>query len=117
MRHVQDLDGLIATWAGRHDIAELDAILVRADIPSTRVYTIADCAADAQFLHRGMVRQVEDPLLGPTLHPGVVPRVDSASDPVRWTGPAIGAHTGQILQGLLGYSADRMQTLRDGGIV
>jgi crotonobetainyl-CoA:carnitine CoA-transferase CaiB-like acyl-CoA transferase len=117
VRHVQVLDGLIGAWAGSQDIAALEAILVEADIPSTRVYTIADCAADPQFRHRGMVRPVEDPLLGATLHPGVVPRVDGHADPVRWTGPAVGAHTDQLLHDLLGYSADRVQALRDAGIL
>jgi hypothetical protein len=43
-------------------------------------------------------------LIGPTLHPGPVIRLDGEApdDVVRWTGPAAGAHTDFVLHTLLG---------------
>ena len=45
-----------------------------------------------------------DPLIGRTLHPGPVIRLngESPEDVVRWTGPAVGAHTDLVLHTLLG---------------
>ena len=113
--HVAELDALIGGWAGRLEADALEAVLQTANIPHTRVYTVADCAADEQFLARGMVRRQHDPLLGDTLHPGVVPRVDTPPDPVRWTGPDVGAHNDAVLGGLLGYGADRIAGLAASG--
>lgn len=106
------LDRLIGDWTAGLDAAELEAALRRADIPHTRVFTIADIAADAQFRARGMVQQVDDPLLGPVLHPGMVPRMDSQPAAPRTTGPAIGADNEAILTGLLGYTAERFAVLK-----
>jgi formyl-CoA transferase len=117
VKNVAALDALISGWAGAMDATALERILAAADIPSTRVYTIADCAADPQYRARGMIREVDDPLLGRTLHPGMVPRIDGVDDPLRWTGPAIGAHTGEVLGTLLGYSASRIEALRRDGVI
>ncbi len=105
------LDRLIGEWTATLGAAELDAALADADIPHTRVYTIADIAADEQFLARAMVQEVADPLLGPVLHPGVVPRMDGVPALPRSTGPAVGADTRAVLRDLLGYDAATIERL------
>ncbi|SFK28993.1 CaiB/BaiF CoA transferase family protein [Falsiroseomonas stagni] len=110
------LDEAIGAWAARLEAAELERLLEAADVPATRAYTIADCAADPQFRHRGMVRQVEDAALGPMLHPGIVPLLPDDPGAVRWAGPPVGAHTGEVLAGLLGLSAAEIAALHQEGI-
>ena len=109
------LDGEIGAWTARHDAAELERLLEAADVPATRAYTIADCAADPQFQHRGMVREVEDAQLGPVLHPGIVPLLPEDPGAVRWAGSPVGAHTEEVLAGLLGLSAAEIAALRQEG--
>jgi crotonobetainyl-CoA:carnitine CoA-transferase CaiB-like acyl-CoA transferase len=81
------------------------------------VYSAADCAADPQFLFRGMVREVEDGLLGPVLHCGIVPHVSDNPGAIRWTGPAIGQHTDEVLTELLALGPERLADLRAGGTI
>lgn len=109
------LDAIIGEWTAGLEASALEAILLAADIPATRSYTAADIAADPQFRHRGMVVEVEDPLIGRTLHPGVVPRIDGGAAPVRWTGEEVGAGADAVLGGLLGYPAERIAALRASG--
>ena len=47
-------------------------------------------------------------LIGPTLHPGPVIRMDGEApeDVVRWTGPEAGAHTDFVLHTLLGLARE-----------
>ena len=115
--NVGELDRLIGAWTGGLDAAALDAALERADIPHTKVLTVADIAADPQFRVRGMVQDVADPILGPVLHPGTVPRIDGADPAPRFTGPAVGADNEAVLRDLLGYAPDRLAALRDGGVL
>ncbi|MDJ0386779.1 CoA transferase [Roseomonas sp. E05] len=117
VRNVAELDALIGAWAARFDAPALEAMLAEADIPSTRVFTIADCAADPQFRAREMVREVADPLHGPVLHPGVVPRIDGAVPPPRSTGPEVGADTADVLRDLLGLGADEVAALQEAGVL
>jgi crotonobetainyl-CoA:carnitine CoA-transferase CaiB-like acyl-CoA transferase len=115
--HVKELDAIIADWTRRFAAADADATLSEADIPCTLVYTAAECAADPQFRHRGMVREVEDPLFGRVLHAGVVPHVPDQPGQVRWPGPPVGAHTGEVLSELLGMRPEEIEALRAEGVV
>jgi crotonobetainyl-CoA:carnitine CoA-transferase CaiB-like acyl-CoA transferase len=99
-----ELDAVIGAWTATLSAKEAEERLEAADVPCSRLYEIADCAADPHFLARGSVQAIDDPLIGRTLHPGPVIRLDG--DPVEnvvaWTGPAVGAHTEYVLNTLLG---------------
>jgi formyl-CoA transferase len=98
------LDTVIAAWTRTMSAADAEAVLEAADVPCSRLYDIADCAADPHFLARKSVQAVDDPLIGRTLHPGPAIRLDG--DPpeaaIGWTGPVVGAHNAYVRGVLLG---------------
>ncbi len=102
--HRDALDTAIAAWTRTLPARDAEARLEAADVPCSRLYDIADCAQDPHFRARQAVQTVNDPLIGTTLHPGPVIRLDG--DPpksvVAWPGPAPGAHTDHVLHTLLG---------------
>jgi formyl-CoA transferase len=97
------LDVAIAAWTRTLPAKQAEARLEDADVPCSRLYDIADCANDPHFLARASVQEVADPLIGRTLHPGPVIRLDG--DPpesaIGWPGPEAGAHTEYVLNVLL----------------
>jgi formyl-CoA transferase len=103
-RNRDALDTAIAAWTRTLPAKDAEEVLERAEVPCSRLYDIADCATDPHFLARKAVQSVDDPLIGTTLHPGPVIRMDGEEpeDVVRWTGPAAGAHTDFVLHTLLG---------------
>jgi len=117
VRHAAELDDIIGAWTKRASAAELERWLTEADVPCTEVYTAAEIARDEQFRARGMVRDVADPLFGTVLHPGVVPHIADDPGGVRWPGPPIGAHTEEVLSGLLGLSGPEIASLRQEGVL
>jgi crotonobetainyl-CoA:carnitine CoA-transferase CaiB-like acyl-CoA transferase len=100
------LDAAIATWTQTLAAKDAEAILEAADVPCSRLFDIADCAADPHFRARHAVQDIDDKLIGRTLHPGPTIRLDGErpEDVVRWTGPAVGAHTDHVLHTLLGLT-------------
>src|SRR3546814_284097 len=116
VEHSQELDVLIGQWTQALTAADLQEKLNDAGIPSSKAYTAADAAEDPQYRYRGMVREVDDPALGPVLHSGVVPHVPESPGEVRWTGPAIGQHSDEILA-LAGYAAVEIAAFRDRGVI
>ncbi len=103
-----DLDAVIGAWTRTLPVKQAESLLEDAEVPCSRLFDIADCAADPHFLARKAVQAVDDPLTGPTLHPGPAIRFDGErpEDVVRWTGPAVGAHTSYVLHTLLGLPRD-----------
>jgi crotonobetainyl-CoA:carnitine CoA-transferase CaiB-like acyl-CoA transferase len=102
-RHREILDEAIAAWTAQLAASDAEAVLEAADVPCSRLYDIADCANDPHFRARGSVLEINDPLLGRTLHPGPTIRFDGdkPEEVVAWPGPAVGAHTAYVLEQLL----------------
>jgi len=122
VKNIEALDAEIAAWTSTLTLEDLEKAVAEADIPSSRIYDTADIAADPQYLERGMVHKVNDPRLGEVLHPGVVPRFEGADSNVseggvRWAGPAVGAHTDDVLGKDLGLSADEIAHLKKEGVI
>jgi crotonobetainyl-CoA:carnitine CoA-transferase CaiB-like acyl-CoA transferase len=115
--NVDGLDEIISAWTRQFPVRELERRLTEADIPSTQVYSAAECATDPQFLHRGMVREVNDDLLGPILHSGIVPHIPDNPGAIRWTGPAAGQHTKEVLGELLAMRPEQVDSLREEGVI
>jgi formyl-CoA transferase len=91
--HMHALDAIVGSWTQRFDGAELEAMLQAAEVPASRVYTIADIYADPHFAARAMLQLVPHPVLGHTTQAGVVPRLSATPGRIRHTGPELGAHT------------------------
>ncbi|MEZ5842466.1 MAG: CoA transferase [Hyphomicrobiaceae bacterium] len=117
--HIDELDAIIGGWVAGLDAEAVLALMDQGNIPASRIYTVADIAADKQYRARDMVVEVADPLLGGVLHPGVVPVVEGLdrTAQIRWPGPAVGQHTSEVLADLLGYDEARISALREEGII
>lgn len=98
------LDAAISAWTRTLPAQQAEAVLDAAEVPCSRLFDIADCAADPHFRARAAVQAVDDPLIGRTLHPGPAIRLDGEApeDVVAWPGPAAGAHNRYVLEELLG---------------
>ena len=101
--HARELDTLIAAWTRTLPAAEAEARLEEADVPASKLFDIADIAADRHLRARGSVLDVDDRLLGRTLQFGTAIRFDgdAPADFLRWPGPALGEHTDYVLGTLL----------------
>lgn len=117
VRHAADLDRIIGDWTASYPSESLMVLLAAHDIPASKAYTAIDCATDPQYLYRGMVREVADPLFGKVLHCGIVPHVPESPGTIRWTGAPIGHHTREVLNEILGMSFDQISALQKAGAI
>jgi formyl-CoA transferase len=111
-----ELDQVIAGWTGRHDLDHVLAALEKADVPSGKVYSVADIVSDAQYLARGMIEQHSLPDGKPLKLPGIVPKLSATPGATTWVGPALGAHNAEVLAAL-GYNDAQQAEYKQRGII
>ncbi len=114
----EEIEGIVADWAGRHDADEIVRILNDAGVICGPIYTIADIFEDEQVRARGMLVEHDDPELGTFLGPGIVPRFSETPGEVRW--PATwedGSHNQEIYGGVLGLPDDELAELREQKVI
>ena len=114
----EEIEGIVAEWAGRHDAAEIDRILNEAGVICGPIYTIADIFEDPQFQAREMLLEHVDPEFGPYIGPGIVP--EAVRDAGR--GALVGDLGGgqpqrEVYGGLLGLSDDELDALKQEGVI
>ncbi len=111
------IDDLIARWTTRHELAELEAMLEKALVPATRVFTIADIFGDPHYRARGSIVEAPDEDLGGVAMAAVVPRLSDTPGKVRHSGHRVGQDTRRVLQELLGLAPERIDALARAGVV
>jgi len=113
----EELEGMIQDWVGQQELAPLEAMLIQADVPATRIFTMADVFEDPHYAARGTVARVPHPALGALAMAAPAPHLSASPGEIRWPGRAIGADTRAVLADQAGYDQARIQQLIEAGIV
>ena len=116
VQHCAMLDQAITAWTSHHSTDDVLAALERAEVPSGRIYSVADIVADPHYQARDMLLQAQLPGGASVKMPGIVPKLSDTPGEVRWQGPALGEHTGSVLSEL-GFANEDIERLRREGAV
>jgi formyl-CoA transferase len=114
----EEIEGIIAEWAGARTAAEIDRVMNEAGVICGPIYTIADIFEDAQFQARDMLIKHVDPEFGEYVGPGIVPKFSGTPCEVRWSATwDEGSHNRDVYGGLLGLSDADLDELREEGVL
>ena len=116
VRRTEELDRVIGEWTSSHDLDTVLAVLEKAEVPSGKIFSIADIAADLHYQARGMIERHRLGGRSDLLLPGFVPKMSETPGETRWIGPRLGEHTDTVL-GAAGYDAAAIAALREKGVV
>ncbi|MGH7908684.1 MAG: CoA transferase, partial [Thermodesulfobacteriota bacterium] len=116
VRHVDELDGVVAAEIARHTLPELLARFDAHKVGAAPVYDITQLLDDAHVRARGMIVDVAGPDGVTPMHE-VIPRLLGTPGRIRWAGPHLGAHNEEIYGGELSLPEGELLRLRDEGVV
>jgi formyl-CoA transferase len=116
VKRVQELDAAIGAWTALHTVDEVLDALARAEVPSGKIYTVADIAADAHYAARGMLEQVTLDDGSALAVPGFVPKLSLTPGGHHRNAPALGQDTDAVLREV-GLSEAQIAELRARGVV
>lgn len=114
--HEVEIDNALAGWCLNNSSDEILRILEEARVPAGPIYNVEDMFNDPHFQARGMFEQVE--INGKPLSiPAILPKLSRTPGKTDWPGAAIGAHTQDVFQELLGMSTSDIEALKSRGVI
>ncbi len=111
-----ELYGVIGDWVATRDLDEVLRICAEAEVPATKVYSVADIVADPHYLARAMIQEARLPDGTACKLPGIVPKLSETPGGTEWVGPGLGEHTGAVLA-RLGFSITEIAALKQAGAI
>ncbi|MEA2641658.1 MAG: hypothetical protein QOF51_3052 [Chloroflexota bacterium] len=117
VNHREEINGIVREWITRHTLAEVAEIFDPRGVPYALVFDMRDVFSNEQFLAREMLVRVLDKQLGDAVVQNVVPKFSKTPGAISHLGPKLGEHNDEVYGGLLGYSQERLQQLRDAGVI
>jgi formyl-CoA transferase len=116
VQRVEEIDAAIGAWTASLSVDQALAALEQAQVPSGKIYTVADIAADPHYAARGMLGQVTLDDGSAVSVPGFVPKLSRTPGGHRRNAPALGQDTDAVLREM-GLNSEQISALRERGIV
>ena len=111
------IDEAIRIWCADKDAFAAAEQLRSVGVPAEAVRRPADLYLDAQLNHRGHFVALPHPVLGNCAFDGLATRFSNAICGPTRAAPTLGQHTDEVLQNILGYSAQQTNALREAGVL
>jgi crotonobetainyl-CoA:carnitine CoA-transferase CaiB-like acyl-CoA transferase len=108
---------ILEDWMADKTRVEVVDAFNAAGMPTGPVYTAKDVFADDHFRVRGMLAEVDDPEVGPHTFARTPPHLSAAPEIPLEASPALGTHTREVLEGILGYTPSDVEGLAREGVV
>ena len=115
--HIDEVDGIVASWIGRHDLQVVLEEFEKAEAAIGPAYDIGQIFQDPQYQARGNIIEVLDDDLGPIKMTSAFPFMSETPAEIRHAGPRKGEHNRDILVGELGLSEQELAELEKDGVI
>jgi crotonobetainyl-CoA:carnitine CoA-transferase CaiB-like acyl-CoA transferase len=112
----QWLDDQVEHWTQVRSPDDVIAAMQAAEVPASKICSIRDIVADAQYAAREMIHEIELDDGSALKVPGIVPKLSATPGGIDGGGPRLGQHTDDVLREL-GYDAATIADLRTRRIV
>lgn len=120
-RHQEFLDGVIADWTSHHTLDEVLETMNEAGVPAGPIYDASDIVNDPHFSARAMIEDHEISIVpgerNRVRFPGIVPKLSETPGETQWLGPKLGVHNEEVYGQLLGFTPERLEQLKQDGII
>jgi len=112
-----EVNGAVGAWIEKHTLAQVVKRFEEHEVAFSTIYDASDMFSDAQYRAREALVRVPDADLGEAVVQNVTPKFSRTPGSVDWLGARMGAHNEEIYCGELGYSAEKLQQLKDAKII
>jgi benzylsuccinate CoA-transferase BbsF subunit len=117
LQSVERIDQVVSQWTLMHHAEIVMHHLQAAAVPAGKVMNARDLMEnDEQLKHRGYWQTIDHPEIGKSRFTSPPYLLDGERVTLKRP-PLLGEHSEDVLQNLLGYSSDQIQSLREEGVL
>ena len=116
-RNVKELNDILSVELEKKTTGEWSRIFDEAGLPYSPINNIRDISEDSHIRHRKMLVEVDQPGLGKVRIAGSPIRLSETPGEVYAPAPRLGQHTEEVLQGILRYSTEEIESLKREGAI
>lgn len=117
LRNVDELDRLVEEWTATRDAHEVMETLQRAGVAAGVVQRAPDSIEDPQLKWQGAIVELDHPVVGKRLYPGIPFKLSEAPPLQSTPAPLLGQHTDEICRELLEMSQEEIERLKEEGVL
>jgi len=112
-----ECNGVVGAWIAQHTRDEVIEHFDKHGVAYSAVFDMEDAFRDLQYRAREAMVRVPDPDLGEAIVQNVVPKFSATPGSVDFLGRKLGEDNEEILCGELGLTREKLQDLKDAGII
>jgi formyl-CoA transferase len=116
VRRIAEIDSAIEQWTLTLPCEEVLKRLATAEVPSGKIYSVADIASDPHYQAREMISQVTLTDGSKIAVPGIIPKLSRTPGGHRRNAPTLGEDTDTVLKSL-GITPEQISAMRSNGII
>jgi benzylsuccinate CoA-transferase BbsF subunit len=117
LRNVDALDVVIEEWTSQHEPADVMRTLQAAGVAAGVAARSVDALADAQLEHLQAFVEVDHPVVGRKIYPGIPFKITGMTFPESRPAPLFAEHTKEICRDILKLPEDEIRRLVDAGVI
>ena len=117
LRNGDELDILVEDWTSRHEPVDVMNTLQAAGVAAGVAARSTDALADPQLRHLNAFVEVDHPVAGKRIYPGIPFKITGMTFPESRPAPLFAEHTEEICRQILQLSEDEIRRLVDEGVI
>jgi len=117
LRNVDELDRLIEEWTSARQKLEVMSLMQAAGVAAGIAQRAPDCIEDPQLKWDGAVIELDHPVAGKRLYPGIPFKMSGVPSFTSTTAPILGQHTREICRDTLEMSEGEIEALIGAGVL
>jgi len=117
VKHADMIDAPVAEWITARPMEEVSAAFQAAGAALAPVYDVEQLMNDPHVQDRDMITTIQDEDLGPLKMQNLIFRMGGTPGAIRHGGRRLGQDTDAVLDELLGISGEKLDELRENGVV
>ncbi len=117
-RNQAELDRIIEAWTTTLTMAEVEAAMIAASVPSGRIFRAKEMLEDPHFAAREAIIEIDHPRWGKLMMQNVFPKLSATPGRVRGiANQSVGEHNDDVYGTELGLTEAERAALREAGVI